>query len=206
MPNHDFDDDARAVWRSQPTEPGPPPLRDMQSRLLALQRRVRRRNLREYGAIAVVVGLFGYGSWASADLLSRIGSALEVAGALYVAYQLHRRASARVQPRDLAPKPCADFYRAELERQRDALRSVWSWYILPFVPGIAVELLGSLRSAMASAGPVGTARALERTLPFGLPVAVIAIVFYAVWKLNQSAAGRLQARINALEALRHEPE
>jgi hypothetical protein len=46
---------------------------------------------------------------------------------MYMVYQLHRKASSAGAPADLGWKSCAAFYRAELERQRDALRSVWKW-------------------------------------------------------------------------------
>jgi hypothetical protein len=35
-----------------------------------------------------------------------------------------------------------DFHRTQLTRQRDLLREVWSWYILPFVPGMLLMLIG----------------------------------------------------------------
>ena len=38
---------------------------------------------------------------------------------------------------------CLEFHRSELVRQRDLLRSVWWWYLLPFVPGMLLIPVGS---------------------------------------------------------------
>jgi len=37
---------------------------------------------------------------------------------------------------------CIDFHRSELMRQHDLLATVWSWYLLPFTPGLVVFLIG----------------------------------------------------------------
>ena len=66
-----------------------------------------------------------------------------IAGALTVMFELHRRGSARTAPADLGLSTCIDFHRKSLERQRDALRTVWIWYLLPFVPGLAIFEIGS---------------------------------------------------------------
>ncbi|MBM3738862.1 MAG: hypothetical protein FJW39_24060 [Acidobacteria bacterium] len=61
-------------------------------------------------------------------------------------------------PADLALKLGIDFHRAELERQRDLLQGIWSWYPLPLVPGMVVlnigfaQRSGSLRPALIVGG------------------------------------------------------
>ena len=143
-----------ALWQSQPTEPPRMSPEELRSRMHRFERRIFWRNLREYAAGVVVLIVFGYYEWLFPALLQRIGSTLTIAGTLYVMYQLHRRASARISPADAGMKSCLEYHRQELERQRDALRAVWSWYLLPFVPGMAVFLAGMMVKSMEGAsGP-----------------------------------------------------
>jgi hypothetical protein len=91
-------------------------------------------------------------------------------------------------PADLGVRDCLQFHRAELERQRDLLRSVWYWYLLPFVPGAAVILI---------------ARAIERPdrRVLALVVGVAFVVgFVLVGKLNETGARRIQRAIDRLDA------
>jgi hypothetical protein len=86
-----------------------------------------------------------------------------------------------------------DFFRRELERQRDLVGSVWSWYLGPLIPGWVVLMV-----ALARINP-GHLR------HFGLTFAAFnlfaALVFVLIWRLNLWAARRLQRRIDELNAL-----
>ena len=53
--------------------------------------------------------------------------------ALYVIYQLYRRGSARAVPPDARLETSLELYRAQLERRRNALRGIWSWYTGPIL-------------------------------------------------------------------------
>ena len=55
---------------------------------------------------------------------------------------LHLWGTARTLPSDLALTSALEFHRVQLERQRDLLRSVWWWYLLPFAPGVLVLEIG----------------------------------------------------------------
>ena len=83
-------------------------------------------------------------------------------------------------------------YRSELERQCEALLSVWRWYLLPFVPGIVVFILG-VAFAPSAGMPMLESISLSVT---GLGFAAIVMGF--VWLLNLLAARTLQTEIRAL--------
>ena len=134
--------------------------------------------------------------------LGKDGSGLTIAGALYVMFQLHRRASVRPAPGDLGLSTCIEFHRQTLERQRDALRGVGSWYLLPLVPGLAVIMIGTAVNQW-TAHPVGMGHLV---MGYGLLAALVGAVFFAVWKLNQRGADRLQVQIDEMTALRSHPE
>jgi hypothetical protein len=75
----------------------------------------------------------------------------------------------------------------QLERQRDLLRSVWSWYLLPFVPALLVLQIG-----LALAHP----EKMSRIVTFG----VLLVAFMAgVYELNRRAAAGVQRRIDHLK-------
>jgi len=87
----------------------------------------------------------------------------------------------------------------QAERQRDLLRGVWRWYLLPFVPGLAVFLLGLFRWTMKLPNAPAHARVIMIT--FGLTAAGCGLVFVAVGKLNQWAARKIQREIDGLDKL-----
>jgi hypothetical protein len=70
-------------------------------------------------------------------ILHKVGSAMRVVAAIYVLCQLHRRASA-VPPEVAGEMPIHAFLWGELVCQRQALRGICWWYMLPFLPGLAL--------------------------------------------------------------------
>jgi uncharacterized membrane protein YfcA len=143
---HDNDPDPlRAIWQDQISNPLSFPVEQLRRASKRLGRRVFWRNLREFMAVAIVVFAMGKYLVSFHDLLSRLGSALIMIGVLYVAYHLWRNGSVRQISHVADPRICAEFYRAELVRQRDLLESVWRWYILPLVPGVTLFFVGIFR-------------------------------------------------------------
>jgi hypothetical protein len=202
MTDNSAADDMKNLWQSQPTEPPTIRLEEFRRKLDKFERRVFWRNLREYAAGAAVVAAFGYFGWTLHGLLVRVGAGLVVAGTLTVMFELHRRGSVRTAPADLGLSTCIDFHRKSLERQRDALRAVWTWYLLPVVPGLAIFEIGSALDRW-EAHPVDLERFVLASL---VSPAIIAAVFLGAWRLNQWAAGKLQKRIDELTALGKRPE
>lgn len=177
--------DIQALWRDQQLEAASLAAGQVRKLAETFQSRIRRRNRREYAGAAVAI--LGHAAAAAIvpDPWIRLGAALVAAGVLYVCYQLHRRASAEIVPERLGLSPVIDFHRAQLERQRDALRGVWSWYALPVLPGLLVVLI---------AGARGTRRAILLT-------GIAALIFGAIVWLNRRGADRLQQQLDRLDSI-----
>jgi hypothetical protein len=153
------------------------------------QKKVFWRNAREYVAALVVVLFFGFQFLLTSDTLARVACALIIAGTLYVMWHLHQRGASRGVPAEMGLASGLEFHRRELERQRDLLRSVWSWYLAPMIPGFAVLMV-----ARARLNP-------GHLLPIGLTLGLFALVFAFTGWLNHRAARRLQSRIDGLNAM-----
>ncbi|MGZ7077012.1 MAG: hypothetical protein ACXVJL_13525, partial [Candidatus Angelobacter sp.] len=191
--------DMKNVWRNQPVASVPISLAELQQKAEKLEQQIRRRNLREYAGSLIAMAIFGYYIWRFPGPMVRFGCVLVIAGVLVVLYQLHKRGAARIVPAGMAFRTCLDFHRRELERQRDLSRSVWTWYLLPFVPGMAIFLLGLFLWTMKL--PNAPAHARLITVSFSLTAAFVALVFIAIGKLNQWTARKLQREIDALDSL-----
>lgn len=197
--------DVRAVWQSQTTEKVDMSAEQLRQNTQKLRRTVLWRNLREYVAAAYLIAIFGYFLWKFDTPLLRLASGATIAGALFVVYHLHKWGSAKPLPMEMAFSTCLDCHRKELERQRDLLRSVWTWYLLPFVPGMVLFLLGLFRFTvgMADVRSRGGVVAIL-ALVFGAVAVICTCKFVAIGKLNESAARKFQAEIDALDALEKE--
>ncbi len=180
-------DAVKQAWQASipnPVLPDPATLRAGADRLY---RGVRIRNCIEYIASLCVVLLFGALAVAFPLRGARIGAAMIVIGVLVVAWQLHRRASAVPPPLDGAQSVLA-YQRAQLARQRDALASIFTWYLLPVLPGVLV-MVGAILLVVGING-----RVLLRLAPTPL-------IFGIIWWANHWGARRLQQRIDEIDAL-----
>jgi glucan phosphoethanolaminetransferase (alkaline phosphatase superfamily) len=184
------DRDLQALWQSQP------PGKDVGSAIAlnliremaqGFEGRMSRRNRREYIAAAVVVAAFGWQMFTSPSLLLRIGAGMSIAAAIAVTYMIYLWGTARTLPSDLALMSAIEFHRVELERQRDLLRSVWWWYLLPFTPGILVLEIGQ-----ALAQPERRSRIIVLSV---LMLVLAAGIYWVNWR----AAARIQRRIDRLK-------
>jgi hypothetical protein len=155
----------------------------------SFEARIKRRNTIEYAASALVIlgflpAVLHRGSW-----MMQAGGALTIAATAFIVWQLHRRASARSIPE----AGLADFYRAELARQRDAARSVGAWYLAPFVPGMALLLAGRWFQSHSTRWSLAADHFI-----IGLVAVIAALVFLVIWLRNQRGADRLQRQIDEL--------
>lgn len=183
--------DIKNMWRAAPATSAATPLQEAElaKHARTFQRRIARRNFLEYAAALLVCAGFAHYLWAFPDPLMRAGSLLSILGTLVVVWQLRRRASSRPLPGAQSALPNRDFHRAELMRQRDALRSVWLWYVAPLVPGMVVFRLG------VNANP-------DPSLPFARGWAAdgfIAGVVLVVILINLYGAHKLQRQIDQLD-------
>ncbi len=201
MPS-DAGDHAKSIWKNQPIEPVVVSLAELRNKVKKFERRVFWRNLREYGASVIVVAGFGFYIWKFPTPMARFGCVLVIAGVLFVVYTLHKRGASRSVPAELAFYDCLEFHRKELERQRDLLRDVWTWYLLPLVPGLVVFLLGIYQWRMKQPGASVYAHFIM--IKFGFTTVVCAVVFIGIGLLNQWAARKLQRKIDALNSLEKE--
>jgi len=187
-------DPAKQAWQSTVAVGGPLPLDQLRAGSDRFYRLIRLRNRVEFGACILVVIVFTAYAFLLPVETVRIGAATVVGGTLVVAWQLHRRASALVPPEEALAAATLAHQRAQMVRQRDALGSVFFWYLLPLIPGMLLMMFG----AMIEHG-VGIARNFRWTEWVSLALAPA--VFAGVWWLNRRAARKLQEGIDKIDAL-----
>jgi hypothetical protein len=182
-------DDLKILWKEMEMNPAvfsPDQLRKEADKLRA---GLRRRSIIGGGAAWIVIAGFMAFFFVFPNALERIGSALTVLGAAYMVVQLRMRPP-RVLP-DLSETGCTQFYRAELERQRDFHRGSWFWSrLLILLPGPIVFL-------------VGFAQAYPEAAPFmWLDFATLLVLAILAVPLNLRLARKYQRRIDMLDASR----
>lgn len=190
-------DPIQKLWTQQTEEPFVMTLADVHLHAHRFQSRIRTRNLTEYAAAALVIVFFVWLAATVPEPLVQISAGLIVVGALYVCWQLYRlgRAATRSE-RDAGAQSWVAFHRGELTRQRQALSTVWSWYLAPFAPGALAFL------AAVSFTPANPAAPAERLGVFLAGVALISAVFAAIAWLNAQAVRKLDAELAALDKVR----
>ncbi len=186
-------DPLQSIWKNQSNEEFSMSLADIHARAEKFQSRVRLRNVIEYVAAAAVVAFFIWTALITPALIMRIGAALIVLGAGYVCWKLHELGRAASKAELDAAQSLTDFHRAELVRQRQALSTVWSWYLAPFIPGMVVFLAGVSFEAPAEA-PLAA-----KLMVFLVGVGFVAAMFWAVAWLNAQAVKKLDREIRALD-------
>lgn len=185
------DDDSRdlqRLWQEQSSELAPPSLEHVRRKAGAFQRKIRMRNAIEYLAALFVLVSCTQFLVESERVLQRVWLLAIVAGTLYACVQLYQRARGRALPSALTGESCLAFHRSELVRQRDALRSVWKWYLAPFVPGL---VLNQVDRQMVAAS------AHDHTVGL-LSAAVTVLLFVVIALLNRRAARKLDAELATL--------
>ena len=190
MAPNDPTNEFRELWQGQHSREEQMSVDHVRALAHKMERKIRWRNMREYAAGLLLVILIVPTMWSDTSVLVRIGAGLIAVACVYVMRHLHAWGTARHMPAGVALATSLDFRREELVRQRDLLRNIWSWYLLPFVPGGAFILIG---------------RALERPdrrLFVALAAAVVSVVFVGVAWLNSRAARAVQQEIDELVKVR----
>lgn len=186
--------DMRSLWRNQKAEETVT-LENVHERAEKFHRTIRNRNLREYFAVAFVVAIFSWYVWVLPGWMTKAGSAVVVASALFTAWKLYR-----LRPVRVASVPTSvglvDFYRRELIRHRDAVKSIWLWYILPYVVGIILMMLGRYFQFHVPGRPLD----LDHLIII-LSTVIVILMFVIVWLLNMLAVAKLQSKIDELDKL-----
>lgn len=182
-------DPIAALWVQQQQDRAAPSPEALAAASARLRRRVRRRDAIEYVAGGFGMLVFARTALIVPDWGVRIGCAAILLGMVLTMRNLWLRRPAAPD----AGAPNLAFYRAELIAQREALESVWRWYIMPVVPGM-VLLLAAVARIVAAHMPLWAA--LAGVALTALPVAA---VFLGIHALNRRAARAVQAMIDALD-------
>jgi hypothetical protein len=179
------DADALRAWQTQARGAQSMSLDEVKTRAERLDAGTRRWRVWTPVLFVLIVVVETWQVWRETDALERAGDLLTIAALFYVSYRfLTQRLAAR--PDALGRTSCRDFYRAELLRQRDLSRDSWG-YLLPFVPGVALSLVGS--------------RFVDRPLAQVIGFAAFGVaLFLGIAWWNTRTARRLQNDIDALDA------
>ena len=178
-----------APWRTTGTL-APLSLDTLPDHARVFQKMIWWRNARETLGAAVVLLLNMRDLWRADGQLARTGNALIIAGMLFIIWYLYFRAGSRAVPGQAEAKDVLRFHQREIARQRDILRAVPLWYLLPFVPGMLAITASKWETSSAAGALIG--------------VPVIIGVFALIWCLNVWAARWLDRelhKVNALEGL-----
>lgn len=144
------------------------------------------RNLREALGAAAVLFFNARDLMHTEDPLAWAGHVLLVAGTLFIIGYLLTRAGSRRVPAEDDPVSLLHFHRSEIVRQRDILRAVPTWYLLPFVPGAALIIA----SKWHESGP-----------SILLAAPIFAMVLGLVWALNVWAARFLTRQLAEVDGI-----
>ena len=181
--------DILRLWQEQPATPRHFDIDELRRKAQRFERSVRRRNLREYVACVLVAAAAIHFAVVIDEPVTRLGCLVLLAGTAIAAWQLHRRTAIDTRDPARLAAPLAAHYRDELRRQRDALRSVGWWYVLPLLPGPELMLLGR-----HLAGHLPITKATDLAIFLLMPVVALLVL-----SLNRIGARHLQRRIDALD-------
>ncbi len=179
-----YEKTVQAAWQAEPAEEFMLKESEMHAQLTKFQRQIKWRNILEYAAGAAVLVVFGAYAINLESIWMKIGSLLLIIGTVFLLTNLHFRAGRREAPPDFESR---SFYISELERQRDALKSVWLWYVAPLVPGLIVFRIGVHLSELQSH-------------PYVFDAVGVGILGLVLW-LNARAVKRLQRKIDEARQL-----
>ena len=171
------------------------PDRELAGKQTDFHRRVRRRNVIEYIAGSLVIAVFAWTAWLTAqagEIVITLGWLCGIVGIAVVMTNLYHRAG------NLPHRPeadCRSHLRAQFEHQRQALASVPRWYLAPLLPGVVLIIAGSVLPVAREAGWLAALAAGAG------PTAIVVGLFGAVAWLNRRAARMLEREIEALDTL-----
>ena len=140
MANDGRPDEMHDTWRSQPVSPTPMSREELRRKSQQCERGMRR-------AVWIGVALSGCSAALCAwffyllpHTAARIGFSLTFGGEVLFTWQFLKLRRPVVEQ----ARPTATAYRAHLVRQRDLALNAWWKFLLPFIPGPALVLLGFL--------------------------------------------------------------
>lgn len=177
------DADVWTLWQEHSAEEPPLPRDDIRAQAERLETRTRRWRAVTVAVFILLLSKGAFEVWMQTETLERAGDLLLMAALVYVAFRYRKLRLA--PPVALGRTSCHEFYRAELVRQRDLSKDSWG-FLLPFVPGVGLALLGS---------GIENRPASQQIVLVALGVAL----FLGIAWWNAHAARTLQDEIDALD-------
>lgn len=183
------DDHLRSAWARQTNQSLDVDL-NAEANVRRRRAEIARRDRRVYLSVAIIGPSWLYATWFMPDL--RLASVTGLFVAVWLTWQIHQRSGARLlgTPVDL---PCLVFQRALLERERDLVRALPKWILIPVAVGqvaIAATLATNPRFTTSEFFPEG--------LVLFIGTAGGALV--VIWRRWQRQAWELQRELEALGA------
>jgi hypothetical protein len=185
-------DDLEQLWKTQPVDPA---VKGEEMRKIVLKktekfdRAIRRRNLRETVAAAMVAIFFTYIAWGQPNGLVRTASIILVASTIWIIYYMRRHGT---EPPDPNPDQTLEGYQRALIRKYDhqirLLRNVKFWYLAPIYVGL-LTLSAAMLKDRAARGAL--------TWTDGIVPLFYSLLFAGIWWLNEVYGVRKLERMRA---------
>jgi hypothetical protein len=184
--NEILERETQQIWQSQPVEGTEMSVEAIRLRAAKFERRIARKNIREFISCLLVAAAFVYFFVTMPAIPFRVTWALFIAGMVWIAVQLRLNGKPRTMPEGLGTSTSLDFFRSELERQRDLVGNVWRWHFGPLIPGyLALNVAYIMRGVLSWEG-------------LALLDAFFVAVFVGAWRLNMRCARNFQRTIDSL--------
>jgi hypothetical protein len=182
---NDREPDPGQMWRQQPQEAQTMTLEAIRTKAREFDSKVKRWSVIGGILFTVLVAKNAWEVWVDTDMLERVSDLLLLVALLYVAFRFRGHARADTAPATLGLASCVEHYRSRLARQRDLSRDSWKW-VLPFVPGLGLNLLGGIVESRSASHVVAL---------IVMGVATLAVVLW----MNARTARQLDREIAALK-------
>lgn len=140
---NDREREAQRLWRDQPREEHRMSVEVIRSKAERLEQKVRSINTATAVLFAALILVEAFQIWRSRELLERVGDLLTIVAFGYVAFRFRGHVSVQSMPAGLGRTSSVVFYREQLARRRDLSAYPWR-FLLPFVPGVGLSLLGGM--------------------------------------------------------------
>jgi hypothetical protein len=210
MTTHNSPDEVRSLWQSQTVPPFQISPDELRLKMKRLNRKLLFRDSIVYVICAGETVWFTY--WILATRIPvtlRVGFILIILAMGFLAGQIwldqhsrkahiwldqHSRKAHRTTAAASGNTSSVDFFRVELERQRNFHRGIWFWSrLIALFPGLLV------------CGIWGMAATPKSPFGYGMTAATLILGALAI-RLNQKKSVSYQHQINALDALKQVPE
>ena len=185
---NDPETDIHKLWQEQTGVVQPVSLHEIRAKAQRFEAKTRRwRNVGATCVILLVIGNAVEVVWPGQHILERAGDLLTIAALLYISYEYRKHRRLASMPEGVTLTSCIEVYRAQLTHERNLARQSGR-YLLPFVPGVTLSLLGGILEGLPTLHMIGVA---------ALGVAL----FVGIASLNAHTARKLQREIDLLDAL-----